>query len=212
MRINGYEKAGQGMDEGAGDLDAHAFQTALSEKAIRFSARADRDYTVVTVTTLKENVGEAFRLLGLALKSPRFDAEAVGRVRSQMLQHLDQDKQEPGTVADKAFDRAFFGDHAYAHDPGGDAPPFIALTSSEGYTPIFMRTAMYNRSMFAVSALAVSLAASGAAQAPTFKSEKFDIKGEGGTDYVAVESATGRVFVSRSTHVMVVDGDSSRRG
>jgi len=39
-----------------------------------------------------------------------------------------------------------------------------------------------------------------------FKVEKFDIKGEGGTDYVAVEPATGRVFVSRGTHMMVVDG------
>src|SRR5438477_6851824 len=45
-----------------------------------------------------------------------------------------------------------------------------------------------------------------AAQAPTFKVDKYDIKGEGGTDYVAVEEATGRVFVSRATHMMVVDG------
>src|SRR3954462_3461730 len=44
------------------------------------------------------------------------------------------------------------------------------------------------------------------ATAQTFKAEKFDIKGDGGTDYVAVESATGRVFVSRGTHMMVVDG------
>jgi len=34
-------------------------------------------------------------------------------------------------------------------------------------------------------------------RAQTFKVEKFDIKGDGGTDYVAVEPATGRVFVSR---------------
>jgi len=40
------------------------------------------------------------------------------------------------------------------------------------------------------------------AGAQTFKVEKFDIKGDGGTDYVAVEPATGRVFVSRSTHMM----------
>jgi hypothetical protein len=40
--------------------------------------------------------------------------------------------------------------------------------------------------------------------AQTFKVEKFDIKGDGGTDYVSVEAATGRVFVSRGTHVMVV--------
>ena len=35
--------------------------------------------------------------------------------------------------------------------------------------------------------------------AQTFKVEKFDIHGDGGTDYVAVESATGRVFVSRTS-------------
>src|SRR3984893_12294496 len=47
-------------------------------------------------------------------------------------------------------------------------------------------------------------------QAQTFKVEKFDIKGDGGTDYVAVESATGRVFVSRATHMMVVDGPTGK--
>jgi DNA-binding beta-propeller fold protein YncE len=46
--------------------------------------------------------------------------------------------------------------------------------------------------------------------AQTFKVEKFDIKGDGGTDYVAVEPATGRVFVSRATHMMVVDGPTGK--
>ncbi len=66
--------------------------------------------------------------------------------------------------------------------------------------------------LFLASALviAVSTATPVAAQAPTFKVEKFDIKGEGGTDYVAVEPATGRVFVSRSTHMMVVDGATGK--
>ena len=44
-----------------------------------------------------------------------------------------------------------------------------------------------------------------ALNAQSFKVEKFDIKGDGGTDYVAAEAATGRVFVSRGTHMMVVD-------
>src|SRR3954470_20456451 len=56
----------------------------------------------------------------------------------------------------------------------------------------------------AVAAVCVVTAVAGHAQ--SFKVEKYDIKGEGGTDYVTVEPATGRVFVSRSTHVMVVDG------
>jgi len=58
--------------------------------------------------------------------------------------------------------------------------------------------------------LVIGLTASVLAQAQTFKVEKFDIKGEGGTDYVAVEAGTGRVFVSRSTHMMVVDGPTGK--
>src|SRR5437868_6219520 len=46
--------------------------------------------------------------------------------------------------------------------------------------------------------------------AQTFKVEKVDIKGEGGTDYITVEAATGRVFVSRATHMMVVEGASGK--
>jgi len=49
-----------------------------------------------------------------------------------------------------------------------------------------------------------------AADAQTFKVDKFDIKGDGATDYVTADPTTGRVFVSRSTHMMVVDGATGR--
>src|SRR5215475_14237626 len=52
---------------------------------------------------------------------------------------------------------------------------------------------------------ATNLAVPIVGRAQQFKVEKFDIKGDGGTDYITVESATGRVFVSRGTHMMVVD-------
>jgi YVTN family beta-propeller protein len=68
---------------------------------------------------------------------------------------------------------------------------------------------MTTRSTIAFLLLAVCLAPL-AAQTPAFKVEKYDIKGEGGTDYVTVEPATGRVFVSRSTHMMVVDGATGK--
>jgi glutamine cyclotransferase len=58
--------------------------------------------------------------------------------------------------------------------------------------------------------VAATLALSVAGRAQTFKVDKYDIKGDGGTDYVAVESATGRVFVSRATHMMVVEGATGK--
>src|SRR5438093_4074707 len=57
---------------------------------------------------------------------------------------------------------------------------------------------------------AVSLTAPSVGHAQTFKVEKVDIKGDGGTDYVAVEAATGRVFVSRGTHMMIVEGATGK--
>jgi hypothetical protein len=59
-----------------------------------------------------------------------------------------------------------------------------------------------------LSALGVMAPAISSAQ--TFKVDKFDIKGDGGTDYIAAEAATGRVFVSRATHMMVVDGATGK--
>jgi DNA-binding beta-propeller fold protein YncE len=44
----------------------------------------------------------------------------------------------------------------------------------------------------------------------TFKVAKFNIGGDGGTDYLTAEPGTGRVFVSRSTHIMVVDGATGK--
>ncbi len=69
---------------------------------------------------------------------------------------------------------------------------------------------MTRRTLTPLVVLLLALAAPGIGRAQTFKVEKFDIKGEGGTDYVAVDAATGRVFVSRSTHMMVVEGATGR--
>jgi WD40 repeat protein len=60
--------------------------------------------------------------------------------------------------------------------------------------------------------LAATASAQGAAQqsAVSFKVDKYNIGGDGGTDYVTAEPGSGRVFVSRATHVMVVDGTTGK--
>src|SRR5262249_13872416 len=57
---------------------------------------------------------------------------------------------------------------------------------------------------------ALSVLAPNQGNAQAFKVEKTDIKGDGGTDYLTVEPATGRVFVTRGTHVMVVEGATAK--
>jgi DNA-binding beta-propeller fold protein YncE len=58
--------------------------------------------------------------------------------------------------------------------------------------------------------VAVSLSLPNLSSAQTFKVQKYSIGGDGGTDYLTAEPGTGRVFVSRGTHVMVIDGRTGK--
>ena len=94
------------LDEGSGKMDASAFQTALDNRAIRLSITPERDYLVISLVTLSENAREAFQLLGQALAKPRFDPDAIQRVRAQILSSQAQEEGDPPTVSSKALYRA----------------------------------------------------------------------------------------------------------
>lgn len=123
--------AAQLMDEGAGSLRSDAFQTALGNRAIRMTITTERDYVVVTVVTLSGNARDAFQLLGSALSHPRFDADAVARVRTQIEADLADQEDDPETVAEKGFFQAFFGDHAYAHPVSGTRAGVSSITAAD---------------------------------------------------------------------------------
>ena len=119
------------LDEGAGKLNSQAFHTALSNRAIRLSVSVERDYMIVQLVTLSENAKDAFQLLGEALAHPRFEAEAINRTRTQILSGLEQDDEDPATVAAKGFFRAYFHDHPYAHSVSGDPKSVMAIQAGD---------------------------------------------------------------------------------
>lgn len=123
--------AGELLDEGSGAMKAGAFQTALSNRAIRLSVTTDRDYLIVTLVTLADNAKDAFDLLGQALSHPRFDADAVARVRAQIGANIADQDQDPENVAQKAFFRAWFRDGPYGHAIEGDAQGLDAIGAND---------------------------------------------------------------------------------
>jgi zinc protease len=119
------------LDEGAGTLKSDAFQTALSNRAIRLSITPERDWLVISLVTLSDNAKDAFQLLGLALSRPRFDADAVARVRAQIISNIAEQDEDPESVADRAFFRAWFHEHAYAHPITGDRASVAAINAGD---------------------------------------------------------------------------------
>jgi zinc protease len=101
------------MDEGAGELDAITFQEREQALAMRMDFDASRDVMLGNVQTLAANKDEVFDLVRLALTAPRFDEDAVERVRAQILAGLKFDENDPGTVASLAWDRLAFQNHPY---------------------------------------------------------------------------------------------------
>ncbi len=101
------------LDEGAGDLDATAFQEALDEKAIELSFNTDRDAVYGRLRTLAKHIDPAFDLLHLAVAAPRLDESAIERVRSQIEAGLRREANDPDTVAGHAFSAEAFPDHPY---------------------------------------------------------------------------------------------------
>jgi zinc protease len=119
------------LDEGAGDLNGDAFKQALESRAIRLAATVERDFLVITVTMLKENADEGFRLLALALQHPRFDADAIERMRAAQLATLKQDDEEATQIAAKAWYSAYYGQHPYAHPVKGTPMGVSAITAAD---------------------------------------------------------------------------------
>jgi hypothetical protein len=66
------------------------------------------------------------------------------------------------------------------------------------------------KSLFAAVALALPSFVPCALSAQSFTTQKFNIGGDGAFDYLSNEPSTGRVFVSRGSHVMVVDGATGK--
>jgi zinc protease len=119
------------LDEGAGSMNGKAFHDALADKAIQINVEPDRDWTVVTLVTLSANAKDAFKLLALALAHPRFDNDAIVRVRAQMIQNIDHQDEDPSEVASREFSRLFFTYHPYAHPLGGTRGGLNAVTRSD---------------------------------------------------------------------------------
>jgi len=119
------------LTEGAGPYDGEAFRQRLQELNMSLSASVGRDATLVSMRTLSENRDDAFEMLRLAVTEPRFDADAVARVRDQLVIGLRRSEQSPRFLAGRELWRTMFPDHPYGGPTNGDPDSVAALTRAD---------------------------------------------------------------------------------
>lgn len=127
--------ASHALDEGAGPYDSQAFQTRLQDSAVALSYSAGRDAFSGSLRTLSDRRDEAFELTRLSMAEPRFDAEAIERMRSSVLSSLKRDLADPNYVGRRLFYATAFPDHPYGGEVRGtlESLPRIAPDDLRGF-------------------------------------------------------------------------------
>ena len=107
------------MDEGAGDLTSAQFQERAEEIAMRMGFDDSKDSFYGNLETLTVNRDKAIGLLKLAVTKPRFEADAVDRIRQQLLANLTYSEKDPEKVAGKEWFATAFAGHPYGRPANG---------------------------------------------------------------------------------------------
>lgn len=119
------------LDEGAGEMDAEAFQTALEDRAISLSFSVSHDHLTGGLLCLSRHLERAVELAALALNHPRFDTDAVARVKDQVVAGLRREAQSPAARARDAFFATAFAGHSYAQPTRGTEASLAAITRDD---------------------------------------------------------------------------------
>lgn len=156
------------FDEGAGELDADAFQIALDEAGAEMRFGAGRDTTHGGMRMLVEKKDQALGLLRRAIVEPRFDAAPLERIRAQIIAGIVADARDPRTQARTKWREALYGDHPYARSDRGTEASLATINADD------LRN--YHRAVFARDTLKVAVV--GAIDAETLKPRLDELFGE----------------------------------
>ncbi|MCA0929529.1 M16 family metallopeptidase [Ruegeria profundi] len=134
------------IEEGAGDMDARTYARELEALAASFQYDASDDSVSISAQFLTENRDEVIDLLRTTIHEPRFDEDAVERVKAQILSGLRSDQTDPNDIAGRNFARMAYGDHPYGSEGKGSIESVGALTRDDvvtAYDSVFAKDRLY---------------------------------------------------------------------
>jgi len=109
------------MNEGAGDLDSLAFQTAMEDLNMSFGCSANAEWTSCSVSTLTDNADDAMALAATAFTAPRFDEGPFERFLREEEVGLNTRETNANYLAWRATAQALYPDHPFARETSAES-------------------------------------------------------------------------------------------
>jgi len=119
------------ITEGTARRSAQQIKDAIDFIGGSLNADADTDYAVVGLHVLRKDLDTGLDLLADVLLHPAFKSEELARQRDAVLAAIRADEDDPTSVAQKAFQRALFGETPYGHPEQGTDESVRRITRAD---------------------------------------------------------------------------------
>jgi zinc protease len=119
------------LTEGTTKRSASEISDAVDCLGASLSTDADTDYASVGLGVLKKDLPAGLDLLTDIVLHPKFAEAEIARRREAVLAGIRSAEDNPGTVAQKAFQRTLFGSGPYGHPVEGTAESVPRITRGD---------------------------------------------------------------------------------
>lgn len=137
------------LDEGTKTRTSQQIAGEIDFIGGRLSTSGGMDYSSASLVVLKKDIATGLTLLSDILINPVFPEEEVERKKKETLAAIMAEKDDPGSVASKAFYKAVFGSHPYGAPAEGDEES-IPKISREDLVSFYQKYYRPNNTIIAV--------------------------------------------------------------
>ncbi|MET3715785.1 zinc protease [Pseudomonas sp. PvP001] len=118
------------LNEGVAGKDVSAIAQGFEGLGADFSNGAYRDMAVASLRSLSDTDKRtpALKLFADVVGKPTFPADALARIKNQLLAGFEFQKQNPAKLASNELFTRLYGSHPYAHPSEGDAKSLSGLS------------------------------------------------------------------------------------
>ena len=115
------------LTQGTKNYDEATLAEELETYAINLDGLGSMDTSMVSMSTLTDNIDKAMVYLGEVVLNPVFPETEFERIRRQVLTQLQVSSAEPEYLVEKEFRKRLYGDHPYSRTAVGEVEDVNAL-------------------------------------------------------------------------------------
>ena len=121
------------LNKGAAGLNADQIAETFESVGANYSADAGRDTASISLRTLtlEEQMDTALSTWLKVIEKPEFPEDDFERLKKQALIGLQSEKQNPGSIASKAFYENLYPNHPYGKPQNGDEESIDAMSTKD---------------------------------------------------------------------------------